>query len=210
MYKNGVAMKQIRILFAEDDENDVTIAVARLRDQGFEPTIKRVETAEEFKSALNEEWDCIISDYKMPTFTGEEALAIAKASGSLIPFILVSGTIGEEVAVDMMKQGASDYLLKDKLGRLGAAITRAMDERQLQLQHSEAQERLRESERRFQEMLGNVDLIAMTLDRKGRITFCNDYLLHLTGWKREEVLDRDWFSLFLRNEHPEGTEAIPG
>jgi PAS domain S-box-containing protein len=111
----------------EDSELDAGLLARELERSGFAPTWQRVENAADLKAALaGEPWDLVLSDYAMPGFTGLDALEIVRASGLDLPFILISGTIGEETAVTAMKAGAHDYLLKDQLTRLGSAVTREL------------------------------------------------------------------------------------
>src|SRR4051812_30194769 len=109
----------LRVLIVEDSEDDAELALAELKRAGYEPHWKRVYSAQDLQAALGgEEWDLVIADYSMPSFTGLEALGLVRASGLDLPFIVVSGTIGEDVAVAAMKAGAHDYLIKDRLARL--------------------------------------------------------------------------------------------
>lgn len=119
----------IRILLIEDSADDATLLLREIKRGGFDPQSLRVDTFEDTESALQtQNWDIIISDYSMPNFNGMEALQLAKESGKDLPFILISGTIGEEYAVRAMKAGASDYLMKDNLTRLIPAIERELKE----------------------------------------------------------------------------------
>lgn len=119
----------LRILLVEDSEDDALLVMHQINKGGYEIKYERVDTAEMFKAALKEKtWDIILSDYKMPHFDGFEALALLKDSGIDLPFIIVSGTIGEEVAVQAMKAGAHDYLMKNNLQRLLPAIERELRE----------------------------------------------------------------------------------
>ncbi|MDM9584822.1 response regulator [Nostoc sp. GT001] len=109
----------MNVLMVEDSEIDAMLVIRELRRGGFNPIWQRVETVEELHTALNSRtWDLIISDYRLPGFNAPMALEIAKQSQKDIPFILVSGTIGEVSAVEMMKAGAHDYVMKDNLSRL--------------------------------------------------------------------------------------------
>jgi len=122
-------MNQIKILMIEDAEADAELCLLELERLGYDVTCERVMTAAEMSEALaREPWDLILSDYSMPTFGALEALAIAQQSGLDLPFIIVSGTIGEEVAVKALRKGAHDFLLKGRLARLGPAIEREVRE----------------------------------------------------------------------------------
>ncbi len=111
----------LRVLIAEDNPADAKLVLLELRHAGFEPEWVRVDTESTFLNQLHGNWDIILSDYMMPEFGGPRALELLKKSGLDIPFIIISGTIGEDEAVAAMKMGASDYLLKDRLARLGQA-----------------------------------------------------------------------------------------
>lgn len=119
----------LRVLIVEDDENDAFLLVRQLHKFGFNTHEIRVDTASDFVGALeNAEWDIILSDFNIPGFSGAGALKLLKEKGLDIPFVLISGTIGEEAAVSIMKAGASDYLMKGNLSRLGEVIKRELEE----------------------------------------------------------------------------------
>jgi diguanylate cyclase (GGDEF)-like protein/PAS domain S-box-containing protein len=119
----------IRLLLVEDSEDDATLAVRMLERAGLRLRHERGASAAPMRAALaRQAWDAVISDYRMPGFSGLEALAIARESGLDIPFILISGTIGEELAVQAMKAGASDYVMKRDLSRLAPALERELQE----------------------------------------------------------------------------------
>jgi two-component system cell cycle sensor histidine kinase/response regulator CckA len=121
--------ERIRVLIAEDNPDDAQMVVRELKRAGFEPEWERVETEPDYAARLNPGLDLILSDYAMPQFSGIRALEVLKQRPDLdIPFIIVSGTIGEETAVAAMQKGASDYLLKDRIARLGSAVRGAIRE----------------------------------------------------------------------------------
>ena len=120
------ARPPIRLLHLEDSEPDHVLALAYLERDGQVVHSRRVETRAEFAAALVEPWDAVLSDYNLPGFTGLEALQMLRESGLPLPFILVSGLIGEDTAVEAMRNGASDYLLKDNLSRLAPALENAI------------------------------------------------------------------------------------
>ena len=324
----------LRVLIVEDSEDDTTLVLRVLRRGGYDPTSERVDTAETMCAALEERaWDIVISDYTMPRFSARAALAIVREREPDLPFIIVSGTIGEATAVEAMKAGAHDYLMKNNLPRLVPAVERELREAEVRRERRRAEEalrqehdlldrimetspagitmvdrggmitfanaqaervlglskdeitqrtynspawkitdyegnpfpdeylpfrrvmttgqpvydvryaiewpdgkrvllsvnaaplldesgqvdgmvstiediteqvhaerRLRESERRFREMLEGIRLVGVMLDIEGNITFCNDFLLELTGWQREELIGKNWFDVFLPSD----------
>src|SRR5438093_4306253 len=142
-----VTNKALRVLIADDSENDVLILLRTLRKAGYEPVFERVWTAAAMKAALQRQaWDIVISDYEMPNFGGFEALQLLKESGQDLPFILVSAVVSEETAVAAMKAGAHDYIMKSKLARLAPAIERELREAQTRAARKAAEEALRQSE----------------------------------------------------------------
>jgi len=121
--------KELRVLIVEDSENDTLLLLRELRREGYEPIFERVETREAMIAALEGgRWDIVISDFVMPGFSGLDALCTLMESGLDLPFIIVSGNIGEDIAVSTMKAGAHDYILKDRLARLFPAIERELAE----------------------------------------------------------------------------------
>src|SRR4051812_13106986 len=118
----------LRLLIVEDNPHDAELILRGLRRAGFEPESRRVETEAAYLAALHPGLDLVISDYAMPQFSGLRALELLTQRGFDVPFILVSATIGEETAVAAMKQGAADYLLKDRMTRLGAAVEHALEQ----------------------------------------------------------------------------------
>jgi len=118
----------IQVLIVEDNPSDAELLVLELRRAKFNPQWHRVETETDFLTSLHPDLDLILSDFEMPEFNGLRALELANKRNYTIPFILVSGTMGEEMAVKAMKEGAADYLLKDRLARLGSAVIHALEQ----------------------------------------------------------------------------------
>src|SRR5437868_4828360 len=117
----------LRILLVEDSEDDAELMLRELRRGGYEVNYERVATAEGMAAALQrQKWDLVMCDYVLPGFGGLEALALFRQKASDIPFIVVSGHIGEEIAVGAMQAGADDYLMKDRLARLVPAVRAAL------------------------------------------------------------------------------------
>jgi signal transduction histidine kinase len=155
--------KTINILFVEDNEDDVLLEMNELINGGYDVVLERVETPKDFKKALKDKtWDCIISDYSMPQFSGLDALAELKKTGIDIPFILVSGVIGEETAVSAMKAGSHDYIMKSKLNRLVPAVERELREAEVRRQRHYAVKALEESEQTLKKQI--VDYQALNIE----------------------------------------------
>ena len=144
--------KPLRVLFADDSENDVLMLLRVLRKAGYEPVYERVSSAAPMREALlRQAWDVVISDYEMPGFGGFEALQILKESGHDLPFILVSAVVNEETAVAAMKAGAHDYIMKRRLARLVPAIARELREAQSRVARKAAEAALRQSEEQLRQ-----------------------------------------------------------
>jgi diguanylate cyclase len=137
-------VRPLRLLLVEDSENDAELLLEHLCAGGYEPTCTRVDSAAALGEALGRrDWDVVIADYTMPGFCGSEALSIVRNSGLELPFIFVSGTIGEDVAVEAMKNGAHDYIIKNNLGRLIPAINRELGDAEVRRERTRAEERIR-------------------------------------------------------------------
>ena len=144
--------KSLRVLLVEDSEHDARLLLYELQREGYEPLYERVETGEAMANALDrQEWDLIIADYVMPHFSGLDALKLVQDKGLDIPFIVVSGKIGEDVAVEAMRAGAHDYILKDTLTRLNLAIGRELREAVVRRERRQVERALEESEERFRQ-----------------------------------------------------------
>src|SRR4051812_49747363 len=145
---NNTAVKMetlpLKVLIVEDSEEDADLIVLELKRGGFEPVYRRVDNAEGMAKALTEKpWDLVLSDYSMPHFSVTEALNMLQATGLDIPFVIVSATIGEEAAVEAMRAGAHDYILKHRLGRLGPAINPELRESAVRTDRRNPGEQLR-------------------------------------------------------------------
>ena len=176
----------LNILIVEDNADDADILLGELRHAGFDPTWKRVQTEADFLAEIKNRPDIIISDYSMPQFNGLRAARLSQESGLGIPFILTSGTVGEEVAVEAMKHGATDYMLKDRLVRLGSAVERALREAKDQRDLKKIEQQILLQTRAL-EAAANAILIT---DRQGNILSANTAFCTLTGYTAEEVRGR--------------------
>ena len=136
--------KLLRILIVEDSENDALLLLRNLRRGGYEPEYERVETPEAMEEALaRSDWDVIVSDYRLPRFGAPEALKIAQQQGSEVPFIVVSGKVGEEAAAEIMKAGAYDFLTKGNLTLLTPTVERGLEEAKERRERKQTEEELR-------------------------------------------------------------------
>jgi signal transduction histidine kinase len=150
------AERRLRVLHVEDSELDHQLIVAQLRRAGLDLEVERVDTLAEVAQALSRPWDAIVSDYNLPGFSGLVVLDMLKESKHLIPFVLVSGEIGEDTAVAAMRTGASDYLLKNHLARLAPALLHAIEANEMQRARREADRELRKSKQRLHELAGHL------------------------------------------------------
>ena len=138
----------LNVLIVEDSEEDADLIVLELKRGGFNPHFRRVDNAEAMLRALDEgSWDLVLSDFSMPHFTVTEALALAQQRGADLPFVIVSATIGEEAAVEAMKAGAHDYVLKHRLGRLVPAMQRELRESEMRRERRLLEDRLRRAQK---------------------------------------------------------------
>ena len=201
-------MKQpLRVLIVEDSEFDAQIMANLVRKGGQEVTSRRVETGETFRAALQEQvWDVVLADYNMPAFSAPEALKILQQTGLDIPFLIVSGGIGEATAVEAMKAGAHDYLMKGKLQRLWPAVEREIREAAMRAEKREAVQALAESERRYRLLYETAaDAIVLT-DTAGRILFANPAVRAIFGYTQEEVLGHEFAFLLPEALHAQVEE----
>ena len=187
----------VRVLVVEDNEDDAHLVLRQLRKGGLDPKWARVDSAEGFASALEgQEWDVVICDYSLPHFDALAALEIARERKGDIPFIIVSGKIGEDTAVAALKAGAHDYVMKDRLERLPAAVERELREAELRRDHRQIEERFRVMFERSP--IGNV-LAA----RDGLLVQVNDTFAAMLGYSREEIEGRSFADL----THPDDVES---
>ena len=166
--------KPLRILIVEDNTSDVEIVKRLLNKGGFHFTDKVVDSKEEFLSAMADfEPELILCDYSMPRFDGMRALLIRKEMAPLTPFILVTGSVNEEVAVECMKAGADDYVLKQNLIRLVPAVKAALEKQQTIRMRQEAEAALRISEERFKQIAEVAGEFIWEVDSTGLYTYVN-------------------------------------
>ncbi len=181
----------------EDSEDDALLLERELKRGGYELVSQRVQTAKDMANKLKaQEWDIVISDYMMPKFNGMDAFKVMKDLGLDLPFILISGKIGEDTAVDAMRAGVHDYIMKDKLARLIPAIQRELREAEVRKEHRLAEEALKESEKRFALFMRHLPGLAYIKDEEGKILYINEFAEKTYGWKTKEILGKTDFDLW--------------
>ncbi|MBM4137855.1 MAG: response regulator, partial [Nitrospira sp.] len=174
---------------------------------GYEPTFERVETAEAMSKALDKQtWDVIIADYVMPRFSGLNALRLLQGKGLDLPFILVSGTIGEDLAVDAMKSGAHDYIMKGNLKRLVPAIERELREAVIRHEQKKAEEALLESEKKYKNLVDNALVGIYKTNLKGDILYVNDALTKILEFQSKEEMMAE--SVLVRYKNPKDRDIL--
>ncbi|MFW5728349.1 MAG: PAS domain S-box protein [Spirochaetota bacterium] len=211
MVDHATHTRHARILYLEDSETDSILVTRELRKAGVDGEIVRVDNKTAFLQRLDENgWDLILSDYALPQFNGLEALEIVKRRreekriDQTIPFVVISGRIGEEVAVEVMRSGADDYIMKDNIKRLGPVVNRELDERAVRLQERAAKQQLRRSEDRYQTLIDLLPHGVIKLTPAGVITFVNRACAAMTGYSTAEMVGRH----ALRFADPESAERL--
>jgi PAS domain S-box-containing protein len=181
--------KQLRVLILEDSESDTELDIRALEQAGYRVSHERVEDAEQMRAALKEQsWDVIIADHRLPNMDALRALELVKESGQDIPVIVVSGAIGEETAVMIMKAGAQDYVMKDKLMRLAPAVERELRDFKTRYEHKQAEKALRQSEEKYRTILEEMREGYYETDLAGNFTLVNSAMCFLSGYSREELM----------------------
>ncbi len=181
--------KHLTLLLIEDVDNDAELLLRHLRQAGYDLEYDRVQSADQMRSKIKQKkWDVIISDYSLPNFSGLEAFRILQESEQDIPFIVISGTIGEDTAVQAMKVGVSDYLMKDNLSRLAPAIERELIDAQNRQPRRRAEESLAESEERYRIVAETASDAIITIDKDSTIIFANPATENIFGYSIDEMV----------------------
>jgi len=180
----------LRVLIVDDSDDDTKLIIRQLQRGGYDPKWERVETYETMESAMNrQQWDVILCDYKMPHFSAHAAMKLIQDRKIDIPFIIVSGAIGEDTAVTAMKSGAHDYLMKDKLAKLVVAIEREIREAKMRQDKKKSDEMLRISEENFRHSLDDSPLGIRIYSTDGKILYANQEILKIYGYDSFEALN---------------------
>jgi DNA-binding NtrC family response regulator len=173
---------RIRLLQIEDSESDAALNIRALEKAGFDVSYEIVSTAEEMQYTLSKHaFDLVLSDHNLPQFDSPSALAIYKAKGLDVPFIIVSGAIGEETAVQLMKSGAQDYVIKGNLSRLAPVVERELRDAEIRRQRKQSEEKLRISEERFRQVAEIAGEMIWEVDTRMQYLYVNPVAELLTG-----------------------------
>ena len=189
----------LRILLVEDSADDAEVMMLALSRSVEAPEWKRVESADEMRAALAEgPWDLVLSDFALPGFGAAEALRLCRQTDPDLPFIVVSGTIGEQRAVEMMREGAGDYLLKGNLGRLPATVEREVREAEGRRARKRAEAALLASESRYRRLFEAAQDGILIVDAVSRqILDANPFLTELLGYRLKELLGKELWEIGL-------------
>jgi PAS domain S-box-containing protein len=184
--------EQLRVLLVEDSEDDAALLLRELKRAGYEVAHDRVYSAEAIETSLaKHDWDLVISDHGMPAFSGTEALQIVRRLAPDVPFIFVSGSIGEDIAVAAMRAGAQDYVMKGNIRRLAPAIDRELRESEARRRERLTEEQLRSTGEMLRSVFSASPLAIIATDVNGLVKLWNPAAERLFGWMRDEVIGRE-------------------
>ena len=196
--------QSLKLLQVEDSETDADFIVRALEKNGFVVQHTRVEDSAGMSAALGAgDWDVITADYNLPSFNAPEALAVLQTTGRDIPFIVVSGAIGEDLAVAMMKAGANDYVLKSNLARLAPAVERELRDARARWDRKQAEDALRQSQELFRIAFEGSAIGMALVSNDGRLSSVNGALCEMLGYSREDLVGQ----YLQKITHPEDREA---
>lgn len=197
-------MMPLRVLLVEDSEDDAALVIRALHKAGLELTMRRVQDSAALAEALGQQWDVVLSDFSMLGFCGMDALALCRSLQGDIPFILVSGTVGEETAVAVMKAGANDYVMKHNLARLAPALRRELLDASARATLRRTELALIESEKRFHAFMDASPFVASIKDHDGRYLYMNK------GWSTAfGASDEQWIGR-TESPAPQAMKVVPG
>lgn len=193
--------RKLRILILDDVPTDAELMRYELLEAGISFTSQYVSDKESFLRSLDEyPLDMILSDYSLPSFDGLSALRFAKEKQPDIPFIFVSGALGEETAIELLKQGATDYVLKDRLVRLAPAVSRALQEVAERTERKRAEEALKDSEMRYRTIFENTGTATIIIEEDMTIVLANKRFEEMTGFSKSDIEGKKNWEEFV---HPE-------
>ncbi len=204
-----MTQKHLDLLIVEDSQDDAQLVVRELRRGGYEVEYQRVDTAASMETTLhNQSWDLIICDYSMPSFSAPKALELLKSTGRDIPFIIVSGTIGEETAVNALKAGAHDFLIKGNYSRLLPAIERELQDAQVRRERQQAEKSLQESEAKFRRLVEHLPAVVYMnpAEAASSTVYVSPRVETMFGYTQEEWLAEPDF--WIKRLYPEDRAQV--
>ena len=190
----------LRVLILEDNSDDAELLVRRLRQAGFSCDWQRVETEAAYQAQLSPQLDLILADYSLPQYDALRALRHLQACGLDVPFIVITGMLGEEAAVECMKRGAADYLLKDRLARLGPAVVLALEQKRLRDEKRRAEAAMRESEARYRTLAEAVQDMIYIIGPDERLLYVNSITAKQLDLEPEQLIGQPRQALFLAGD----------
>jgi PAS domain S-box-containing protein len=193
---------RLRVLILEDRPADAELTARELRQTGFEVDWQRVDTEADYLAHLDPPPDIVLADYSLPQWDAPRALRALQERGLDIPFIMISGTVGEDVAVECIKQGAADYLLKDRLGRLGQAVIKALEDRRLREEKRQAEEELKRLKEFNENIVQSMAEGIALQNAEGDFTFVNPAAAAIMGYSPDELVGQDWTAFIPPDQHP--------
>ncbi|MCF8356787.1 MAG: PAS domain S-box protein [Melioribacteraceae bacterium] len=207
--EKNIKRVKLKVISLEDSLRDLEIIQEQLIDAGYLFDLTHVKNETEFTSSLlKNKYDIILSDFKLPGFDGFDALKIRNEICPAVPFICVSGAIGEEKAIELMKQGAVDYVLKDRPKRLPYAVKRALEEAKEKESHQKAVNALIYSENRFKQVAENANEWIWEVDQEGVYTYASPVVQSLLGYSADEIVGKmHFYDFFIPNKKEELKKA---
>jgi PAS domain S-box-containing protein len=198
--------RPLNVLIVEDSPDDAALTVLALKRGGIDPTVERVDTPEAMSAALDaRRWDVVVSDYSMPRFNAPAAFSVLREKGLDIPFIIVSGTVGEETAVGAMKLGIHDYLMKGQLARLAPAIERELRDAEQRRARMQAENERKQSDERFRLLVEGVrDYASFVVDLDGRVAHWNSGAASVAGFEASEIVGQPISAFYPKADRENG------
>jgi len=197
--------RSLRVLYVEDRPADAELTLRELKRSGFDVTTDMAETADAFRAKVRtERYDVILADYGLQGWTGMDAFDITRELGLDTPFILVTGSLGDEAAVDCVKRGVADYVLKDRLSRISVAIRRALEQRDLRAREAAATAALQASEQRYRALTEQSTDLIVIVDAEARIIYASPSVTHILGYESKDLLGE----LTFYRIHPDDQQRV--
>jgi diguanylate cyclase (GGDEF)-like protein/PAS domain S-box-containing protein len=201
--------ERLRVLILEDRPSDAELVADALRQSGLEFDWTRVDRKSEYLAALEDKPDVVLADFKVPGFGALDALDATREQGSDMPVIVITSSLGDEIAAECIKRGASDYLLKDRLSRLGTAVVQALERKRLREGARRAEKTLRESEAKYQELIEQASDGIFVTDNQGNFLLTNTRYREMVGYAKDDLLRLNVALTYREEERGDLARRIP-